>query len=183
MNIRAIVETAFCDYVPLFGMHDMIRYIRKTDGYKDLIGVEIGVNTGKHALNVLKVLSIKHLYLIDPYIETALYGDPAFRKRIALNNLKCFKDKISFLFLKSEDAINFIPDNVDFVYIDGDHNYNVVKKDIKLYYPKVKDGGVFGGEDFSPRNIGISKAVIEFVEKHNIRLLSSKDTDWWVCKI
>ena len=47
----------------------------------------------------------------------------------------------------SEDAVDDIPEKLDFVYIDGNHAYEYVKKDIGLYYPKLKKGGVIGGHD------------------------------------
>jgi hypothetical protein len=49
-----------------------------------------------------------------------------------------FKDKVQFILKKSSEAVNNLPDNLDFVYIDGNHTYEFVKKDIDLYYPKIR---------------------------------------------
>lgn len=38
--------------------------------------------------------------------------------------------------------------SIDFVFIDGDHEYDGVMADIKAWLPKVKKGGVIGGHDY-----------------------------------
>ena len=65
--------------------------------------------------------------------------------------MKKHSDKIQFIKLTSEQAIRLsclIPNDLDFVYIDGNHDYDYVKKDLELYYPKLKGGGVLGGDNF-----------------------------------
>jgi len=39
---------------------------------------------------------------------------------------------------------------------------NMLKRDIELYYSKVKKGGIFGGHDFSSASMGVVRAVIEY---------------------
>jgi hypothetical protein len=42
----------------------------------------------------------------------------------------------------SENAIKTFHDEVEFIFIDGDHEYNAVKLDFDLWYPKVINGGI-----------------------------------------
>ena len=51
---------------------------------------------------------------------------------------------------------------LDFVYIDGWHDYANVCADIAAWYPKVRRGGVISGHDYNPRQ-GVYRAVQEFV--------------------
>ena len=52
----------------------------------------------------------------------------------------------------------------DFVYIDADHSYESVKKDIELYLPKLKKGGIIGGHDYCPYSWpDVIKAVDESI--------------------
>ena len=81
----------------------------------------------------------------------------------------------------SDKAADDVPNNMDFIYVDGGHDYDCVKKDIELYYPKVKKGGVFGGHDFDANHIDICRAAFEFVQKNNLKLYG-KNSDWWVVK-
>lgn len=58
----------------------------------------------------------------------------------------------------------------DYVYIDSDHTYEAVKKDIELWWPKVKEGGILAGHDYNTFNklYGVVPAVNEFIEANNI---------------
>ena len=39
-------------------------------------------------------------------------------------------------------------ETLDFVFIDGDHSYDIVRKDIELWLPKVKKAGTIAGHDY-----------------------------------
>lgn len=161
----------------------MIKFIKDNYPNIPLVGVEIGVYKGDNAYNILNNLNIKKLYLIDPYIpyeeDKGWQGNEKIYQ-IAKKKLKPFKDKIQFIRKFSHEAVNDIPNNLDFVYIDGNHAYEWVKRDIELYYPKVRRGGVIGGHDFHASN-GVPFAVCEFVKKHDLKLYGRR-TDWWVVK-
>ncbi len=176
---------------------------------KSLVGIEIGVFKGDNAKRLLKNLKINKLYLIDPYgklyikkdeVVSTMEADSEYTEfleedssfdgivydfekayRFAKNNLNSFNNKIDFIKKRSDNAISDIPDGFDFIYIDGDHSYDSVKKDIELYFPKLRDGGVISGHDFSGEYSGLVKAVIEFSEKNNLKL-EGVNYDWWIVK-
>ncbi len=154
----------------------------------NLIGVEIGVFGGKNSHSLLKYSDIKMLYLVDPYKGdyeefSQKKLDKEFKK--AKRKLRKYKDKITWIRKKSKDAINEIPNNLDFVYIDGDHRYNFVKKDIEMYYSKLKEGGLLAGHDFQRRSkekdSEVNKVVLEFIKKENLGLFTSMG-DFWIIK-
>lgn len=183
----------------------MIRAVHDISNGKELIGVEIGVSKGYNAKNILSFLKIKKLYLVDPYPNCVTnygifqayiydYKDLDITRKdgkeiwhgtnffeYARNLLSKFKHKIKFIIKASEDAVSLIPDNLDFVYIDGNHDYEFVKKDIELYYPKLKSGGVIGGDDFNASFLGVCKAVVEFVNKNKLKLCG-ENSEWWIVK-
>ncbi len=156
----------------------------------DLIGVEIGVFQGENALSLLKTSNIKMLYLIDPFIESEAYTQNEISKAFnkAKKKLRKYKNKITWIVKKSEEATNEIPNNLDFVYIDGSHLYEDVKKDIELYYPKLKEGGLLAGDDFPKskyddgKENGVNEAVLKFVKKRDLALYTLLQ-DWWVNKV
>ena len=164
---------------------------------EDLIGVEIGVLDGENAESILKTLDIKKLYLVDPYedcldwnIEGEIYDADSPKQRLSNAKEKAYGnlfkyDNIQWIYKKSKDASRYVPDGLDFVYIDGSHSYDDVRIDIYAWFPKVRDGGVLGGHDIdngtSPPHDGVIKAVLEFVNKYNLQLHIGGN-DWWVYK-
>lgn len=164
----------------------MICFVNDVYGGKPLIGVEIGVAEGLNAQSILETLQMEKLYLVDPYtafvMNGKLYKGHVRRFSEAKQRLSRFADRIKFIRKTSVKAASDIPDNLDFVYIDGNHSYDFVKEDIRLYYPKVKVGGVLGGHDFINVNFtGVNKAVREFTDQNDLKLYSER-ADWWIKK-
>ena len=156
----------------------------------NLVGAEIGVYDGEHARTMLQNLDIKKLYLIDPYKDNvAGFKDaPIIEhiKRFAYLELKDFNDKIVFIEKPSEEAINDIKEELDFVYIDGNHHYDYVKKDIELYAKKLQPDGLMAGHDYE--NEEVTRAVHEFAKANGLVIATAKDieddrtNEWWYRK-
>ena len=181
----------------LYNPRPFTRFLKESKK-KELVGIEIGVLDGWNALDMLENLPIKKLYLIDPYTEYVGYKESQFnpkktqqvleeKRKIAIKALKKYKDKIEFIKEFSEDVVNDFKDNsLDFIYIDGNHQYEYVKKDIELYYPKIKKGGIISGHDYylceeiNKSNYGVVKAVREFFPLNKISFMNA---DWWVIKL
>ena len=166
-----------------------IKSIFKLNPQKDLMGVEIGTYFGENAESILETLNIKKIFLIDPYDEDIHeVGEKQAKKK-----LREFYNKIVWVKKLSSNAVKDVPDNLDFVYIDGDHSYKVVKEDLENYYPKIRKGGVLAGHDIDlgghlmatkpewKNTEGVAEAVIEFVTKHKLKLYINNN-DWWCVK-
>lgn len=183
IRFRNIIYCIYHQLFPIKNYRRMIQFIREYNKNNNhLVGCEIGVAHGANALSMLTLLPIKKLYLVDPYKSYVDDAEHDFSKgeQIAKKRLSRFSKQTNFIKKYSEDAANDIPNDLDFVYIDGNHSYEYVKKDIELYYTKVKKGGVFGGHDFIA-HYGVPIAVVEFVKMHNLELRGG-DIDWWVIK-
>jgi hypothetical protein len=88
----------------------------------------------------------------------------------------------------SFDAVKDFPDEYfDLIFIDADHTYPGISRDLVDWWPKVKKGGVFCGHDYVHRSVraknghtitfGVVEAVDEFVKKNNLNLFVSKPHD------
>jgi len=71
--------------------------------------------------------------------------------------------------LSSEAAVGKLKDmlsgrKVDMVFIDGDHDYPMVKRDIELWMPMLAEGGLISGHDYIWPTV--HKAVAELVPGH-----------------
>jgi len=151
-------------------------------GRQDLRGIEIGVEKADNALSILKELPIEKLFLIDPYIpyEDALgHADHSVDYEIAHDKLAEYP-QVVWLRKTSESANKEFQNKeaFDFVYIDGNHTFEFVKKDITLYYPLIRNNGLIGGHDYTPFYESVMRAVNEFAEQTELELHSVLP-DWW----
>jgi hypothetical protein len=156
----------------------------KNSKKKDIVVLEIGTQFGYNAFSMLRELPIKKLYLVDAYkdyIDDGVKFDFSSGEKVAHSKVKKWESKIVWIKKYSSDAADEVKDDLDFVYIDGNHSYEFVKKDIELYYPKIKPGGVIAGHDFAASFMGLCKAVTEFSKKKKLKLYG-KDDDWWMVK-
>jgi hypothetical protein len=100
--------------------------------------------------------------------------------------VKKYEDKVIFIRKLSTEAIDEIPYDIDFLYIDAVHEKEWVTKELEFYYPKMRKGhvnpGIIGGHDFYGSFIGVAQAVVEFTNKKGLEL-QGKDADWYfICK-
>jgi hypothetical protein len=114
------------------------------------------------------------------FVENGLYNE-------FLHNIKSVKHIINPIKSPSVDASKLFQDeSLDFVFIDGSHDYKSVKDDIQHWFPKVKIGGYIAGDDYVWPDT--KKAVDEYFIKNKVIPIKSKfidrfvDQTWLVCK-
>jgi predicted O-methyltransferase YrrM len=129
------------------------------------IGVFEGVNTGIIAQNILKE---GILYGIDPFFKGGL--GISYEKLIARKQLKKTGTvkKVKLIEKLSFDSTGLVPDNIDFIFIDGDHTWNGIQKDWEDWTKKLRVGGVIALHDTSlceaiPQNANLDS--IQFFNK------------------
>jgi predicted O-methyltransferase YrrM len=127
--------------------------------------------------------------VIDPYEEYEDYLKSEKKQtqkqlsnveKRARKRLNKYKNKITWIKKYSDDAIKNIPDNLDFIYIDGNHEYKYVKKDMENYWEKVKKGGILAGHDIASFP-GVGEALIKFCYENKLKPIITR-TDWWIMK-
>lgn len=104
--------------------------------------VEIGVYEGVNTVNIAKQInSGALLYAIDPFVKGRL--GICYYEKIAKLQVKknAVAGKIKFISAYSPEAAPLVPGQVDFIFIDGDHSIEGIKKDWDLYAGKVQPGG------------------------------------------
>jgi hypothetical protein len=153
--------------------HGLVPYIKQLGN--NLVGCELGVCRAHNLIYLLdRAEEVKMTYAIDPY--TPYIDEPwglISQEEIngwrdtAFDILKDCGDRVKFLQMTSAEAVNHIPDNsLDYIFIDGDHNYQPVLDDCRAYWSKVKPGGIFAGHDWILDNV--KRAVGEFRQERNI---------------
>jgi hypothetical protein len=119
--------------------------------------VEVGVQEGLFNEFINDVLNPKELYAID--IDITQYTSRVVIKNNVIPINKPSKNIVS------SDFSGLL----DMVYLDADHSYDAVKKDIEILKDIVKPGGLFVFNDFTIFSVhemlfyGVAKAVTEFI--------------------
>jgi hypothetical protein len=156
----------------------------------DGIFVEVGVDNcdySKEFLPGLRAGKFKKLILVDPW-DPKLFWRPATRhemneryhKAVALGtNVKVLREKSVVA------SRQFVRASLDFVYIDGRHEYAWVHDDLAAWFPKIKKGGVISGHDYWMGDV--KTAVDEFAAAHNLKVNTVLqhvnefgDHSWWI---
>jgi hypothetical protein len=73
----------------------------------------------------------------------------------------------------------FAPESLHFVFIDANHTYPEVKRDIEDWVPLVKRGGILGGHDYTSEFSGVVKAVDEKLRYEGSSLRIEKTYFHW----
>ena len=109
------------------------------------------------------------VYAVDPHtgskVHTEMYGKvwtfDEFKMNIKMANLS---DVVIPVVKTSAEAAKNFNMPVELIFIDGDHEYDAVKLDFDLWFPKLVDGGIMAFDDtvVAP---GPKKVVDEFLYK------------------
>lgn len=84
-----------------------------------------------------------------------------------LKNIEPVKSVINPIRMSSIEASKLYKDNsLDFIFIDGAHDYFNVKQDVEHWFPKIKVGGYITGDDYAWPSV--SNAVDEYFGKNNV---------------
>ena len=142
---------------------------------RNAIGCEIGVYGGDFTERIVRINPPQKIYLIDPWQALVGMADDKYnqahqdKRYQTVQNKFGNNPKIHIVRKSSDEAVSLFSDNFfDFIYIDGDHSYSQVKKDLENYFPKVKKNGLLCGDDYHLSEV--KKAVDEFVAEEKLSL-------------
>jgi len=148
----------------MYGMFNLTTELGSAlEDIENTVMVEIGSYKGESTLMFASSFAFDTIYSIDPLVGMSDNIQEEFNQ-----NTKLFKGngtgigdiKVEHIKEYSFDAVErFKDESLDFVYIDGDHSFDNVTRDILLYLPKIKKTGFIGGHDYSPEHPGVREAI------------------------
>jgi predicted O-methyltransferase YrrM len=112
--------------------------------------------------------------------SSEINADSTESYEIFLENIEPVKHIINVLKKNSWEIVETYKDeSLDFVFIDARHDYLSVRKDLQVWFPKIKPGGIIAGHDYYI-NMGVFPAVHEFFQ--NEQNVEQHGNSWLVVK-
>lgn len=147
--------------------------------------VEFGSFHGRSARAIAdNMMPNGNLWCVDPWMGEYKYEDGSvipITTHVMPYFIHNLKDHINTNRVRviRDFSYNFsLPFKVNMVFIDGDHRYETVKKDIKQALKLLNDGDLICGHDFGhPGWQGVEKAVTEYFGKVEV-----EETIWHTLK-
>lgn len=137
------------------------------------IGVELGVATGQFSKRLLNTGQFNILYSIDAWAGGS--HDLSEMKQ-AQQALDPFGERSVIIRARFDEAVSLFEEEFfDFIYIDGfAHTGQEEGQTLRQWWPKLKPGGLFAGDDYSPSWPLTVKAVDEFAAGRTVGVFESK---------
>jgi hypothetical protein len=159
--------------------------VLKELGSRNIIA-EIGVGFGDFSCNLLRTFKPIKFVAIDLFNVTKDGKWGRALQESGKNHMSYFKQQVAKdleeteLIIKQgvswEEIAKFQDNFFDYIYIDADHKYESVKKDISIAQAKVKLGGLLQCNDFTHFDsynfvhYGVPRAVFELINQGNFKL-------------
>ncbi len=129
---------------------------------------EIGVDEGKFSQQIFQINKPDNFHLVDVW-GTDRFHDGKYEgvKKYFQQHIE--DEQVHIHKKLSTDAVYDFEDNYfDWIYIDTNHTYETTRDELRLYAPKMKEGGIIAGHDYVHGNwittfrYGVVEAVHEF---------------------
>lgn len=142
------------------------------------LGVDECIFTEQLAIRYPK----KHIYAVDKWNGDGRDGQTFSR---VVDKLRPYSPQISFFRGTFEVVCKMFSDEYfDMIYIDGfAHTGQDNGKTLDLWWPKLRQGGIFSGHDYCDKYLATKLVVNKFAEKHGltIEVTDEKDLPSWYC--
>lgn len=159
-------------------------------------GAEIGVQQGVFSEEILRCNpSILHLvdcwqHQVGPYNLDPSNYQQAIQDQYLKEVTQRFKEdkRVQIHKIWSQQP-ELVGRKMDWIYLDADHTYESVKRDISVWLPWIKDDGVIMGHDYTDNGkarkmgFGVVRAVNEFCENTDWKLVALTDEEWTSWKL
>lgn len=167
--------------------------VREASKYKKSIFVEIGSWKGRStAFMGVEIANSRkpiEFYAIDHFKgsdEKVHHDDPDVQRGTLystyLKNIAPVSNYVTTIPHSSVEASQrFADQSIDFLFLDGSHEYKDVALDLATWLPKMKPFAVIGGDDINWA--GVKDAVYETFKRENVEILGEGKGRHWRVKL
>jgi hypothetical protein len=142
---------------------------------------EVGIGYGFHSKQILDNTNVKTLHLIDPmqYYPNDAFATDVLKYggfELLVKNIKMhLSSHINRYVWHRQPSITITNDliadeSLDLVFVDADHSYDAVSKDLPFWWKKIRVGGWLLGDDYNSCHPGTQRAVNDFAKNMNLEL-------------
>lgn len=151
------------------------------------IAVEVGVAEGNYSREFLSLWHGDYVMVdrwchIDGYDDVMNGSDAEHEQRFrqAMAVAEEHSSRVTVLRMDSVEAASQFPDkSLSFVYLDGDHSYDGVRRDLAAWWPKVQSHGVIAGHDYYDKPpFQVRSALCSFVNGP-CGITHEASPSWW----
>lgn len=131
---------------------------------------EIGVAEGIYSEVLCKHIPNLKLLCVDLWSRYAKKGNIDQEKCFDITQRRLAPYPVEYIRKPSMDALADVKDgSLDFVYIDADHRFDFVMRDVIEWSKKVRSGGIVAGHDYYHfKGSGVVEAVNAYTFAHQI---------------
>ncbi len=156
---------------------------------------EIGCLSGQFAREVLHHWKGYRYWMIDPW---RAQPSDVYRERTEGTDYEaCYHEccqlaeqdkRVRLIRKMSVDAAKDFEDaSLEIVHIDGNHAYGPVLADMDAWWPKLKSGGIFSGDDYGndtnwPNWAEVKHAVDRWMAERRLTFVVDRRPAWWCIK-
>lgn len=144
------------------------------------IVVEIGSYLGASTCFLAFGLSLKNgvVYAVDTWTNIGMSEGTRDTYQEFLSNTASMQRWIRPLRGYSETIAKDFSEKIDLLFIDGDHSYEGVSTDLRVWLPKMKNAGIIAFHDYSWAE-GVRRVVEEFVAPIQLQPGAIIDSIYW----
>ena len=164
----------------------LIKLIRQECG-NPTFGVEVGVHRGATSALLLRSFPLLTLAMVDLWGEwndvtphTLEEQRGFYQQAWAATAFAAHRRLIVRVDSAKAAKRRGKRDKPDFVFIDADHSYEACSRDMEAWWPVTKT--LFCGHDYGKPEFGVTQAVAEFCEKHDVTVNVAEGHIWWISK-
>jgi len=135
---------------------------------RPLLGAEVGVKEGRFIAHLLHQYPSLEMYAVDPWEDQPGANEDYIGWNWSviysqyLSAVNPFGERAIEMRMHSECAAPLVHVGaLDFAFIDAQHDYRSVRRDIELWLPKIRTGGLLCGHDYDRNFPGVVQAVDE----------------------
>ena len=143
-------------------------------------GCELGVRNG--CFSELFCQAGLEMWCVDPWAPCPNYSSDRQERSYAEAQKRLAPYGAHLVKKASADALGDVPSGLDFLHIDGRHEFDFVMLDIIQWAPKVRPGGIIACHDYHLS--GVKRAVEAYTLAHHIDpwfvLKNHQPTAFWV---